>query len=37
VEERHDIGADLLEIVMRELRLEGLFGDPARAPVGSRG
>jgi putative secretion ATPase (PEP-CTERM system associated) len=37
VEERHDIGADLLETVMRELRLEGLFGEPARAQRGSRG
>jgi len=37
VEERHDIGADLLEIVMRELRLEGLFGEPARAQGVSRG
>ena len=37
VEERHDIGANLLETVMRELRLEGLFGEPARAQRGSRG
>jgi general secretion pathway protein A len=37
VEERHNLGADLLEIVMRELRLEGLFAEPARARVGSRG
>lgn len=37
VEERHDIGADLLEIVMRELRLEGLFGEPVRAQGVSRG
>jgi general secretion pathway protein A len=37
VEERHDLGPDLLEIVMRELRLEGLFGEPAGAQAGSRG
>ena len=37
VEERHDLGADLLEVVMRELRLEGLFGEPVRAQIGSRG
>jgi putative secretion ATPase (PEP-CTERM system associated) len=37
VEERHDIGADLLETVMRELRLEGLFGDPARTQGARRG
>jgi general secretion pathway protein A len=37
VEERHDIGADLLETVMRELRLEGLFGEPARTQGVSRG
>ena len=37
VEERHDIGADLLEVVMRELRLEGLFGEPVRAQGGGRG
>ena len=37
VEERHDIGADLLETVMRELRLEGLFAEPARRQGVSRG
>jgi hypothetical protein len=29
VEERHDIGTDLVDVVMTELRLEGLFSDPA--------
>ena len=28
VEERHDIGPDLVEIVMRELRREGLLAPP---------
>ncbi|MGH6901273.1 MAG: AAA family ATPase [Geminicoccaceae bacterium] len=37
VEERHDIGADLLETVMRELRLEGLFAESARRQGVSRG
>ncbi|MGH6895949.1 MAG: AAA family ATPase [Geminicoccaceae bacterium] len=37
VEERHDIGADLFETVMRELRLEGLFGEPSRTQGVSRG
>jgi putative secretion ATPase (PEP-CTERM system associated) len=37
VEERHDIGADLLETVMRELRVEGLFGEPAQRQGASRG
>jgi hypothetical protein len=35
VEERHDIGADLVDLVMRELRREGLLAHPAptdRAP-----
>jgi putative secretion ATPase (PEP-CTERM system associated) len=31
VEERHEIGADLVEIVMRELRHEGLLSEPAPA------
>ena len=29
VEERHDIGADLVDMVMRELRREGLLAHPA--------
>jgi putative secretion ATPase (PEP-CTERM system associated) len=29
VEERHDIGSDLVDVVTRELRLEGLLSDPA--------
>jgi putative secretion ATPase (PEP-CTERM system associated) len=37
VEERHDIGADLLETVMGELRLEGLFAEPVRRQGVSRG
>jgi general secretion pathway protein A len=31
VEERHEIGAELVEIVMRELRHEGLLPEPAPA------
>jgi general secretion pathway protein A len=37
VEERHDLGIDLFEIVMRELRLEGLSGEAARTQGVSRG
>ena len=29
VEERHDIGPDLVDMVMKELRLEGLLRTPA--------
>jgi putative secretion ATPase (PEP-CTERM system associated) len=36
VEERHDIGSDLVDVVMRELRLEGLFAQPAPVEGGSR-
>jgi putative secretion ATPase (PEP-CTERM system associated) len=36
VEERHAIGVDLVEIVMRELRREGLFGEAAPAQGVSR-
>ena len=36
VEERHEIGADLVEIVMRELRHEGLLPEPAPSE-GERG
>jgi general secretion pathway protein A len=37
VEERHDLGVDLFEIVIRELRLEGLSGEAARTQGVSRG
>jgi general secretion pathway protein A len=37
VEERHDLGVDLFETVMRELRLEGLSGEAARTQGVSRG
>jgi general secretion pathway protein A len=37
VEERHDIGTDLFDTVMRELRAEGLFAQPAPIEGGSRG
>ena len=36
VEERHDIGADLVDMVMRELRREGLLAHPAPTE-GARG
>jgi putative secretion ATPase (PEP-CTERM system associated) len=36
VEERHEIGAELVEIVMRELRHEGLLPEPAPAEDGRR-
>jgi hypothetical protein len=29
VEERHDLGTDLVDVVMKELRLEGLLAPPA--------
>jgi general secretion pathway protein A len=37
VEERHDLGVDLFDIVTRELRLEGLSGEAARTQGVSRG
>jgi general secretion pathway protein A len=37
VEERHDIGTDLFATVMKELRAEGLFAQPAPVEGGSRG
>jgi type II secretory pathway predicted ATPase ExeA len=36
VEERHDIGPDLVDMVMKELRLEGLLAHPTPAD-GARG
>ena len=37
VEERHEIGADLVEMVMRELRQEGLLATPGAHRGGARG
>jgi general secretion pathway protein A len=37
VEERHDIGPDLFDTVIKELRAEGLFAQPAPVEGGSRG
>lgn len=36
VEERHDLGPDLFDTVMKELRVEGLFAQPAPTEGGSR-
>jgi putative secretion ATPase (PEP-CTERM system associated) len=33
VEERHDLGTDLFDTVMRELRIEGLFAPPVEGAV----
>jgi hypothetical protein len=33
VEERHDLGTDLFDTVMRELRIEGLFTPPVEGAV----